>query len=123
MQEQKFQFTPLREGRLRWRSPEYRCGKFQFTPLREGRLFTPFLIIFIYISFNSRPCVRGDPAPHFAVEPRSSFNSRPCVRGDRQYKKYKLAAGKFQFTPLREGRPEARRAVINKFIVSIHAPA
>ena len=32
-----FQFTPLREGRLRQAERLARCVQFQFTPLREGR--------------------------------------------------------------------------------------
>ena len=35
------------------------------------------------LSFNSRPCVRGD-HKHFKMLIKSiSFNSRPCVRGDK----------------------------------------
>ncbi len=34
----KFQFTPLREGRLLTRHAQLRFARFQFTPLREGRL-------------------------------------------------------------------------------------
>ena len=34
----KFQFTPLREGRPACSLPRLRQHKFQFTPLREGRL-------------------------------------------------------------------------------------
>ena len=41
----KFQFTPLREGRL----PQLLCSTqqilFQFTPLREGRLTEYFIVV------------------------------------------------------------------------------
>ena len=58
---EEFQFTPLREGRLKSNDPEVLDALFQFTPLREGRR------AFVKgsgagINFNSRPCVRGDAA-------------------------------------------------------------
>ena len=53
---------------------------FQFTPLREGRL----------------PC-------HIFTPHVTSFNSRPCVRGDPCYVDFTRRCA-FQFTPLREGR-------------------
>ena len=37
MSNTKFQFTPLREGRLILMTGARGTGKFQFTPLREGR--------------------------------------------------------------------------------------
>ena len=55
----RFQFTPLREGRLvlirksRWN------GRFQFTPLREGRR-CKFTLLPFSAYFNSRPSARGD---------------------------------------------------------------
>ena len=55
-----FQFTPLREGRLRL------CGH-----RAENELY-----------FNSRPCVRGDRKELVANIQSLNFNSRPCVRGD-----------------------------------------
>ena len=123
--------------------------RFQFTPLREGRLFTSLSALYLF-GFNSRPCERGDlrkaancgftfavsihaPARgatrcasrqylpcKFQFTPlregrhcvfnffqlrEAGFNSRPCERGDA---KSLVLAGcrllKFQFTPLREGR-------------------
>ena len=54
----------------------------QFTPLREGR----------------RPC------PHQHCSRSCYFNSRPSARGDHaRAQRHRL--DKFQFTPLREGRP------------------
>ena len=100
---------------------------FQFTPLREGRRLWLKFNWMIAISFNSRPCERGDPcsaAPiaqntRFQFTPlregrqgkdttqqksRSSFNSRPCERGDSELPKKLCGNSEFQFTPLREGR-------------------
>ena len=56
----KFQFTPLREGRPR--SPRSRTApnKFQFTPLREGRPSPPTSTPITTAYFNSRPSARGD---------------------------------------------------------------
>ena len=55
---------------------------FQFTPLREGRQkfrvktwFTPY--------FNSRPSARGDSRLDVIGDIASDFNSRPSARGDR----------------------------------------
>ena len=55
----RFQFTPLREGRLAHGQRRTERKRFQFTPLREGRLFRPLSSVGL-INFNSRPCVRGD---------------------------------------------------------------
>ena len=97
-----FQFTPLREGRLK--TQEFHAmaaisihapprgatsiravctssaSAFQFTPLREGR-----------------------PAGQSAMGNRNDFNSRPSARGDQVCMDF-APAGAFQFTPLREGR-------------------
>ena len=58
---QRFQFTPLREGRLGTMGSRLLWSIFQFTPLREGRQGRgdvrnrrPY--------FNSRPSARGDDA-------------------------------------------------------------
>ena len=41
--------------------------------------------------------------------PGGNFNSRPCVRGDEVPLEECGLLGKFQFTPLREGRPFSPR--------------
>ena len=99
----KFQFTPLREGRLPSMNAIWRGFLFQFTPLREGRRTgcdTPSR----RGDFNSRPSARGDKivetdcmlptisihapprgATRFSVyhaDYRGNFNSRPSARGD-----------------------------------------
>ena len=98
----KFQFTPLREGRLAQAELSRANQQFQFPPLREGRRFQhqrPLLLR----NFNSRPSARGDfaggirriistisiPAPPRGATPNSLRASAMLL---------------FQFPPLREGR-------------------
>ncbi len=59
----RFQFTPLREGRLRSTRSLAAGLRFQFTPLREGRHGRLRAGCHHGMYFNSRPCVRGDPDP------------------------------------------------------------
>ena len=80
-------------------------GLFQFTPLREGRR-----IRFKSTIFPSRISIHAPPrgatilqAVTFHASPH--FNSRPSARGD-VYSHLAKLNGEFQFTPLREGRPE-----------------
>ena len=143
--------------------------KFQFTPLREGRLYVPHgsrSIFYISIhapargatyglspfrdavgNFNSRPCERGDAlacrnfsisipisihAPARGATPKSGeckadfwvyFNSRPCERGDVQESTHSASGLGFQFTPLREGRHCSWSVHVLFPVISIHAPA
>ena len=78
----KFQFTPLREGRLSAMDvPAIPC-KFQFTPLREGR-----------------------PVYALALDFQPRFQFTPLREGRRASSAYSyLGRPQFQFTPLREGR-------------------
>ena len=121
---------------------KYYTSKFQFTPLREGRLNVMLATIYNFISihapprgatsselrrvarsrnFNSRPSARGD----FRVMPGGytpgNFNSRPSARGDHQSIFVRTAAASFQFTPLREGRLPGV-VEIQSLGISIHAP-
>ena len=120
-----------------------RARKFQFTPLREGRLpprpaYAPKPIISIHapprgatrrgrlplqklLNFNSRPSARGDRRGRLPLQKLLNFNSRPSARGDIRgcvYRGIEL----FQFTPLREGRPLEVFAQDVEFLISIHAP-
>ena len=93
---------------------------FQFTPLREGR---PLDSRAAHDAgyFNSRPSARGDfvaPAQTITLD---DFNSRPSARGDRQ-RVFPRSSGRFQFTPLREGRRRYVHAVGDAVHISIHAP-
>ena len=64
------------------RRPGFRAsGKFQFTPLREGRLVVKVPICRA-TDFNSRPSARGDSAQGRQATAGSYFNSRPSARGD-----------------------------------------
>ena len=58
-------------------------------------------------NFNSRPYVRGDRPLRPPPFKTADFNSRPYVRGDSGWIGSRSSLNKFQFTPLREGRPHA----------------
>ena len=73
--------------------------------------------------FNSRPSARGDERARGAVQPAEHyFNSRPSARGDLRSWKPTRRSGRFQFTPLREGRHWAVRRIAELEAISIHAP-
>ena len=139
----RFQFTPLREGRLaNWLSGSTKDFLFQFTPLREGR---PFRMQSAKNEsyFNSRPSARGDYFCTALLTLLLYFNSRPSARGDARVRKHRdgyaisihapprgatctsistPAVFLFQFTPLREGRPVLSMGFTKSMIISIHAP-
>ena len=94
---------------------------FQFTPLREGRP-RPYPALLRPLDFNSRPSARGDAVPAAPKRKRGNFNSRPSARGDRSGCACSVVGGIFQFTPLREGRPERMRLQRGWGDISIHAP-
>ena len=110
---EKFQFTPLREGRRQLRQTAPPEGNFNSRPCVRGDRFARRLAL-APTYFNSRPCVRGDSgtAPHSRVR-SAHFNSRPCVRGDLLFLFQCVAVGAFQFTPLREGR----RSIVNHIAI------
>ena len=140
--------------------------KFQSTPLHEGRLPTTSSCSPSCARFNPRPCTRGDRARRSAPWRRRGFNPRPCTRGDGplevcqgsvKFQSTPLHEGRlssiagsaaswmfqstplhegrprsiglsrmsttFQSTPLHEGRPDRLRVRVDQRIVSIHAPA
>ncbi len=78
-------------------------ARFQFTPLREGRLSRHLAFRFGQ-DFNSRPSARGDISRHLAFRFGQDFNSRPSARGDTNIFCNPGNRELFQFTPLREGR-------------------
>ena len=136
-----FQFTPLREGRHdlgfvqhhaacisihappRGATPHLfalaRERAFQFTPLREGRLGTGELRALQRISIHAPP--RGATGMGRSAATTCYFNSRPSARGDPHSGFHAETIAKFQFTPLREGRPTCQQTHHSKKI-SIHAP-
>ena len=95
---------------------------FQFTPLREGRLRLRCAIgVHHSISIHAPP--RGA-TRHSSSPPLHGyhFNSRPSARGDDQELQDQITAHTFQFTPLREGRHVTKDNVIGVICISIHAP-
>ena len=113
--------------------------EFQFTPLREGRPKFRGLYILAFISIHAPPrgATRVLDVPRCADEisihapprgatagaeryafPGGYFNSRPSARGDGKNNIRTAAQTGFQFTPLREGRLSKRSrvfAVLMKF--------
>ena len=142
--ERRFQFTPLREGR---RDLPYDIHEIAYISIHapprgatDGReAATPRTL-----DFNSRPSARGDAGRQTAPRHGSNFNSRPSARGDRNQAGRRLCvryfnsrpsargdcagarctvcSGKFQFTPLREGRRRICPPRRWRFPISIHAP-
>ena len=107
---------------------------FQFTPLREGRRPPPSRLQAAFY-FNSRPSARGDRHRRRIVAARRNFNSRPSARGDKggeadhqaaeisihapprgaTYGEIRAATRRiFQFTLLREGRPDRYRSISSR---------
>ena len=139
-----FNSRPCERGDSYFRKMALTSVRFQFTPLREGRLPIQFFVL-PDADFNSRPCERGDafravvlsafckfqftplregrPDRKQCSSSRSFyFNSRPCERGD-QGQERKGGGTIFQFTPLREGRHGIWRLFCWVDLISIHAPA
>ena len=93
---------------------------FQFTPLREGRLR-------LLLASACVDCISIHAPPRGATRVSCTcallagyFNSRPSARGDRKVC-YTMLIDEFQFTPLREGRQfQQFRATFQG--ISIHAP-
>ena len=142
---EKFQFTPLREGRHAGRVHTRQAVHISIhapprgaTPLHPRGLLVPRY-------FNSRPSARGDVAKNevlatgkiFQFTPLregrrlqpsrtrrrdSYFNSRPSARGDGSSVNDGWTIKLFQFTPLREGRPPPAQLHQDGQNISIHAP-
>ena len=75
------------------------------------------------LSFNSRPCVRGDGSVVFSTSSGRWFQFTPLREGRRIPPQRVQRVARFQFTPLREGRRRAIGCCYVYFLVSIHAPA
>ena len=101
---ERFQFTPLREGRRRIRAESLSGGHFNSRPSARGDAFSSAARKgMILISIHAPP--RGATASSSALpSPSGNFNSRPSARGDAGYPARTAQAMIFQFTPLREGR-------------------
>ena len=125
----RFQFTPLREGRLgvmlatiynfiSIHAPPRGATDggvarrnrrvFQFTPLREGRRTSRRRSRRSHQRFQFTPLREGRRPSVCWSATASDFNSRPSARGDRACRFLVFCGFSFQFTPLREGRLDAR---------------
>ena len=100
----QFQFTPLREGRRSSGAVSGTNGKFQFTPLREGRRF-PRGSHCADSRFQFTPLREGRHDESDAVGPFAAFQFTPLREGRRVLRRLSRRFHLFQFTPLREGRP------------------
>ena len=119
----KFQFTPLREGRL---SPQGNAGAyslFQFTPLREGRRQAGAAIVGgLTISIHAP--ARGATAKGRArATPSPNFNSRPCERGDCKVGRREICLLHFNSRPCERGDKVLAIIKTSQKLISIHAPA
>ena len=96
--------------------------KFQFTPLREGRQHADLIVCDdVVISIHDPP--RGATTKRLSRNSsRRNFNSRPSARGDPIVPLYANDKKQFQFTPLREGRRRCRGRTPRADVISIHAP-
>jgi len=79
--------------------------KFQSTPLREGR-HDSFFRTSSFMSFNPRPCARGDKALDGHPMLKLLFQSTPLREGRLMLEMSPVLIVSFQSTPLREGRRE-----------------
>ena len=104
--EKLFQFTPLREGRLGYKAAIQRILHFNSRPSARGddRVTSGELAVWV-ISIHAPP--RGATRTQFPHWSSVNFNSRPSARGDKADVIHLLTEYKFQFTPLREGRPRS----------------
>ena len=104
-----FQFTPLREGRRSHTEVEMEVhSNFNSRPSARGDTRKNRAILQAQ-DFNSRPSARGDTTTARACSSPTYFNSRPSARGDPKVRYNSQKKGRFQFTPLREGRQKRLR--------------
>ena len=137
-----FQFTPLREGRLRGVRESGRRENFNSRPSARGDDSGDAVQIYDLISIHAPP--RGATGHEERIGGlRDDFNSRPSARGDTLVEKVKKLPDisihapprgathclcflrpqySFQFTPLREGRPDCAGTRRLRKRISIHAP-
>ena len=140
-----FQFTPLREGRRAACAPadalhhfnSRPCGRGDLPPVHHGQREKRISIHapaggatgdhdktrLGQDHFNSRPCGRGDAQQSQPTAPKPISIHAPAGGATACWYVELLADTLFQFTPLREGRPEADRTALHQQIISIHAPA
>ena len=73
-------------------------------------------------NFNSRPSARGDAAELDGLEGLIVFQFTPLREGRPELLRAQKEHGEFQFTPLREGRPRLNASPSSAYEISIHAP-
>ena len=108
-----FQFTPLREGRRAGATVTYQRDVLYIISIHappRGATNAFLAIVRNLIHFNSRPSARGD--LKFRKEKNNEHISihAPPRGATIQHRQSSGAMSIFQFTPLREGRPSARRS-------------
>ena len=130
-----FQFTPLREGRPFARliqhperhfnsrpsargdaginTPDDITKLFQFTPLREGRRMPPN-IIFEQRAISIHAPPRGATPGGLQREGGRAISIHAPPRGATHFPPRTITRGVFQFTPLREGRPDRYRSISSR---------
>ena len=97
------------------------CNYFNSRPSARGDVAVVLAAI-AGLHFNSRPSARGDTLRDRLPGSPFYFNSRPSARGDEPSGHMIIVRKGFQFTPLREGRPEGRRQKICNFCKSFVQP-
>ena len=139
-----FQFSPLREGRrghaqVRHHEPDFNSrpcergdaagsgspcppSRFQFSPLREGRLHCGYIGRVVWTISILAPA-RGATKIKFKGGFVSHISILAPARGATLWGCRKCNNSKFQFSPLREGRPALRYGVESWRKISILAPA
>ena len=100
---------------------EFRAFVFQFTPLREGRPHPTTEVVSVS-DFNSRPSARGDVRRLQTAYPSTRISIHAPPRGATLRQRQAETKRRFQFTPLREGRPDGQCAISAGRYISIHAP-
>ena len=117
-----FQFTPLREGRPHGVAAMQRRGIFQFTLLREGRRLTGVPLSTLTL-FQFTPLREGRHRLDYSGgQCRRYFNSRPSARGDahpctlHQRRRISIHAPPRGATTLEVFAQDV------EFLISIHAP-
>ena len=118
----RFQFSPLREGRLCATMAGKSNFPFQFSPLREGR-HTGCWCAAMCLEFQFSPLREGRLGRMPGRPIRCDFNSRPCERGDKLANSWFVPRDLFQFSPLREGRQVGQGCWYSCHQISILAPA
>ena len=119
---ERFQFTPLREGRPHGVAAMQRRGIFQFTLLREGRRLTGVPLSTLTL-FQFTPLREGRHRLDYSGgQCRRYFNSRPSARGDahpctlHQRRRISIHAPPRGATTLEVFAQDV------EFLISIHAP-